>query len=68
MDLSSSRQAGEIPSPIPFSEVMGYCSELGIFERDIRFSYWRIIHACDDEVLKDYAAEAKQRAEAMKNT
>lgn len=66
-ELSSSRGGGSSPNPIPFSEVMQYCTELGIFDTDERFTYWRIIHACDMKMLADHVAAEEKRLEELKN-
>ncbi len=67
IDLSTSRATGETLSPIPFSEVMKYCDELGVLDRDLRFTYWRIIHACDGTVLSDHVTAMKAEAERLRN-
>jgi len=65
--LSEARGKFSLPTgqvhlnPIQFSEVILYCSELGIITEDDRFTYWRVIHAVDMAYLDDHTTRLKAK-------
>ena len=50
-ELSGGRQNGMDLNPIMFSEVMAYCDELGVISVEERFTFWRMVHGCDAELM-----------------